>query len=29
MVKILMKNAMKNYEKQQQNKVEKKNDYNG
>ena len=29
MVKILIKNAMKNYEKQQQNKMEKKNDYNG
>ena len=29
MVKILMKNAMKNYEKQQQNKMEKKNDYDG
>ncbi len=29
MVKILIKNAMKNYEKQQQNKMEKKNDYDG
>lgn len=29
MVKILIKNAMKNYEKQKQNRMEKNNDYDG